>query len=128
MENNPQNQVISEKIITESAKKQALNPEETSKTNEGKGKKDEEPKVQNDDTGEENDSNKDDEKAIEKYKRNALKFIRVNDDYFKIIHRPDQTGKLYKSFLKISKSTITDDHKRGVLKYIDKYEDFIFIA
>ena len=53
MENNPQNQVISEKIITESAKKQALNPEKTSKTTEDKGKKDKEPKVENDDTGEE---------------------------------------------------------------------------
>ena len=46
MENNPQNQVISEKTITESAKKQALNPEKTSKTTESKGKEDEKPKVQ----------------------------------------------------------------------------------
>ena len=128
MENNPQNQVISEKIITESAKKQALNPEKTSKTTEGKGKEDEKPKVQNIVTDNANDSEIEDESIRAKRKEIAKKFLRINDDYFKIIYRPDQTGKLYKSFLRTSKTTITDDHTKAILKYIAKYEDFVFIA
>ena len=69
-----------------------------------------------------------DEKTKLRLKEVSKKFIRVNDDYFKIVFRPDQTGNKYKSFLKTNKGTIIDDYKNHILKYIPKYEDFTYIA
>ena len=61
-------------------------------------------------------------------KKIALDFIRVRDDYHKIVYRPDKSGKLFKDLLRLSKTTITDDHTKGILKYINKYDDFTLVA
>ena len=57
-----------------------------------------------------------------------MNFIRIRDDYYKIVKRPDKSGKLYKDLLRLSKTTITDDYTKGVLKYINKYDDFTLVA
>ena len=61
-------------------------------------------------------------------KNTALNFIRIRDDYYKIVLRPDKSGKLYKDLLRLSKTTITDDYTKGILKYINKYDDFTLVA
>ena len=61
-------------------------------------------------------------------KKIALDFIRIRDDYYKIVYRPDKSGKLFKDLLRLSKTTITDDHTKGILKYINKYDDFTLVA
>ena len=72
------------------------------------------------------DKNKADveDKKKKNLKRIALNFIRIRDDYYKIVLRPDKSGKLYKDLLRLSKTTITDDYTKGILKYINKYDDF----
>ena len=57
-----------------------------------------------------------------------MNFIRIRDDYYKIVLRPDKSGKLYKDLLRLSKTTITDDYTKGILKYINKYDDFTLVA
>ena len=61
-------------------------------------------------------------------KKTALNFIRIRDDYYKIVYRPDKSGKLYKDLLRLSKTTITDDYTKGILKHINKYDDFTLVA
>jgi len=58
---------------------------------------------------------------------NAKDYIRVGDDYYKKSLRPDKNGKLHSILIKRSKSTIVDDHKKIVLKKIEKYEDFVTV-
>lgn len=65
------------------------------------------------------------QQRIDKLKEKAKVFVRVGDDYYKIVHRPDKDGNLYKDYLKTSKTTITDDFSRSILKYIPKYDDFV---
>jgi Family of unknown function (DUF5906) len=78
------------------------------------------------------DLNNQEEKEDQEKKRNlrkiALHFIRVRDDYYKIVQRPDKSGKLYKDLLRLSKTTITDDYTKGILRYINKYDDFTLVA
>jgi hypothetical protein len=69
-----------------------------------------------------------DQEKRQNLRKIALQFIRVRDDYYKIVHRPDKSGKLYKDLLKLSKTTITDDYTKGILKYIPKYDDFTLVA
>ena len=68
------------------------------------------------------------EEKKRKLKQIALKYIRIRDDYYKIVFRPDKSGKLYKDLLRLSKTTITDDYTKGILKYINKYDDFTLVA
>ena len=68
-----------------------------------------------------------DEKVKQQLRTIAQKFIRIRDDYFKIVNRPDKTGKQYKDLLRLQKSTITDDFTKAILKYIQKYDDFTIV-
>lgn len=52
------------------------------------------------------------------------RFVRVGDDYYKEIFRPDKQGLLHRSYEKRSKQTIVDDFGRKAIKYIKKYEGF----
>jgi len=61
-------------------------------------------------------------------KKIANNYIRIRDDYYKIVYRPDKSGKLYKDLLKLSKTTITDDYTKAILKYIKKFDDFTLVA
>lgn len=70
----------------------------------------------------------DEAKKKQNLKKVALNFIRIRDDYYKIVLRPDKSGKLYKDLLRLSKTTITDDYTKGILKYINKYDDFTLVA
>ncbi|MFN8349437.1 MAG: DUF5906 domain-containing protein [Spirosomataceae bacterium] len=61
-------------------------------------------------------------------KNRSKHYIRVGDNYFKIVYRPDKEGKLFKDYLKLNKGTIIDDHTHGIIKYINKYDDFCMVA
>lgn len=74
------------------------------------------------------ESQDEDEIQRRNLKKIALNFIRIRDDYYKIVLRPDKSGKFYKDLLRLSKTTITDDYTKGILKYINKYDDFTLVA
>ena len=61
-------------------------------------------------------------------KQIALDYLRIGDEYYKIVFRPDKSGKLYKDTLKRAKTTITDDYSKAILKYIKKFDDFTLVA
>jgi hypothetical protein len=61
-------------------------------------------------------------------KKRSIDYIRVGDNYFKIVYRPDKEGKPFKDYLKLNKGTIIDDHTHGIIKYINKYDDFCMVA
>lgn len=61
-------------------------------------------------------------------KQDAKKFIRVGDNYYKIVSRPDKEGKPYKDYLKLNKGTIIDDHTHRIIQHIKKYDDFCMVA
>lgn len=93
------------------------------------------PKIEEIDDGDVEQEDDDDEVRREKKKRRlaelkkiALNFIRIRDDYYKIVHRPDRSGKKYKFLLRLAKSTITDDYTKSILQYIKKYDDFCLVA
>ena len=67
-------------------------------------------------------------KDIKELEQRAKNYIRVGDNYFKIVSRPDKEGKPYKDYLKLNKGTIIDDHTHGIIKYISKYDDFCMVA
>lgn len=68
-------------------------------------------------------------KARKKWlEENAKKFIRVKDDYYKTIYPPDKLGNTNKVLLRISKTTITDDYTKEIIKYIKKFDDFCLVA
>ncbi len=71
---------------------------------------------------------KEEEEKKKNLKQIALNFIRIRDDYYKIVYRPDKSGKLYKDLLKLSKTTITDDYTKAILKHIRKFDDFTLVA
>jgi hypothetical protein len=71
---------------------------------------------------------KEEEEKKKNLKQIALNFIRIRDDYYKIVYRPDKSGKLYKDLLKLSKTTITDDYTKSILKHIRKFDDFTLVA
>lgn len=75
-----------------------------------------------------NQDDADEAKKKEKLKKEAKKFVRIGDDYYKIVQRPDKEGKLFKDYLRLNKGTIIDDHSKGILKYIEKYDDFCMVA
>jgi hypothetical protein len=54
-------------------------------------------------------------------------FIRVGDEYYERIQKPDRTGKLVRSLEKRSKTTITDDYTRAAIRYIRKYKAFCLV-
>ena len=76
----------------------------------------------------ENDTDAESEAKKEKLKAAAKKYIRVGDNYYKIVYRPDKEGKPYKDYLKLNKGTIIDDYTQGIIKYIAKYDDFCMVA
>ena len=47
---------------------------------------------------------------------------------YKIVYRPDKTGRHNKDLLRLLKSTITDDYTKGIIKYISKFDDFVIVA
>lgn len=51
-------------------------------------------------------------------------YFRCGDDYYKHVEMPNQYGNLERRFLGRSKTTITDDHGKNILKHIPKYEAF----
>ncbi len=69
-----------------------------------------------------------DEATRSRLKRRAKNYIRIGDNYFKIVYRPDKDGKPIKDYLKLNKGTIIDDNTHGIIKYIDKYDDFCMVA
>lgn len=71
---------------------------------------------------------KDEKERIKDLKNVAQNYIRIRDDYYKIVFRPDKSGKLYKDLLKLSKTTITDDYSKAILKHISKFDDFTLVA
>lgn len=75
-----------------------------------------------------NQDDSDEAKKKEKLKKEAKKFVRIGDDYYKIVQRPDKEGKLFKDYLKLNKGTIIDDHSKSILRYIEKYDDFCTVA
>ena len=85
-------------------------------------------KTQSDIEVEETEKKANEEKRKENLKKVALNFIRIRDDYYKIVLRPDKSGKLYKDLLRLSKTTITDDYTKRILTYINKYDDFTLVA
>ena len=75
------------------------------------------------------DQEEKDKKARKKWlEENAKKFIRVRDDYYKTVYPPDKSGNTYKFLLKISKTTVTDDYTKAIIKFIAKYDDFCLVA
>lgn len=54
-------------------------------------------------------------------------FIRVGDDYYKNIFRPDKNRKLHRVLAKRSKTTVVDDIGGYLVKKISKYEDFVTV-
>jgi hypothetical protein len=80
------------------------------------------------DTDQNSNAAADDAATRERLKRRAKNYIRVGDNYYKIVYRPDKDGKPIKDYLKLNKSTITDDNTHGIIKYISKYDDFCMVA
>lgn len=54
-------------------------------------------------------------------------FVRIGDEYFERIQKPDRTGKLVDSLEKRSKTTITDDYTKAAIHYIRKYKAFCLV-
>ena len=86
------------------------------------------PVIENSDAQIAKEKEESEEKDLKNLKQVATKFIRIRDDYYKIVYRPDKSGKPYKDLLKLSKTTITDDHTKRILKHIPKYDDFALVA
>ena len=57
----------------------------------------------------------------------AAKYIRVGNDYYKIIQQPDAKKQLVEVIKGRNKATIVDDHGKDFCKHIKKYEDFCLI-
>jgi len=55
---------------------------------------------------------------------NELNYIRVGKDYFRIIHKKDRFGVVRKELKTTNRQTLIDDHGKGVLKKITKFDDF----
>lgn len=55
----------------------------------------------------------------------ACPYIRVGVDYFKVINRQDRYGITRRDLKRWSKDALVTDHKKGYLKSIPKYDDFI---
>lgn len=54
-------------------------------------------------------------------------FIRVGDDYFEIIYRPDKNGQPKRVLCPRKKGTIIDDYGKHVLQEIAKYKGFCLV-
>lgn len=81
------------------------------------------------DVSEANDGQKESEKESERLKTKAKVFIRVGDSYYKHVLQPGKNdGEFFKHLLKVSKTTITDDHSPKIIKHIYKYDDFVLRA
>lgn len=75
-----------------------------------------------------NDITQEDERTRKRLQKVAKNYIRVGDNYFKIVFRPDKEGKPFKDYLKLNKGTLIDDHTHGIIKYISKFDDFCMVA
>lgn len=84
--------------------------------------------LENLETSKENQTEAESEAIRLRLKRRSKNYIRVGDNYFKIVYRPDKEGKLFKDYLKLNKGTIIDDHTHAIIKYISKYDDFCMVA
>lgn len=56
--------------------------------------------------------------------KEAGNYARVGDHYYEHIEVPDKYNNLQKRWVRREKTTITDDHKKDILKHIPKYNDF----
>ncbi|MDB5243684.1 MAG: hypothetical protein JWP57_4309 [Spirosoma sp.] len=54
-------------------------------------------------------------------------YIRVGDEYFEHIQKPDRLGHLVPQYAKRVKSTITDDFGKGAIEHIAKYKAFALV-
>lgn len=75
-----------------------------------------------------NDVTQEDERTKKRLQKAAKNYIRVGDNYYKIVYRPDKEGKPLKDYLKLNKGTLIDDHTHGIIKYISKFDDFCMVA
>lgn len=55
-------------------------------------------------------------------------FVRVGDKYYKLVNRPDKSGRTQRLYVERQKGTITDDYGRKALKWVMKYEGFCCVA
>jgi hypothetical protein len=54
-------------------------------------------------------------------------YIRVGDEYFEKIQKPDKDGKLVTELEKRKRTTITDDYGKIALQYVKKYKSFCLV-
>lgn len=54
----------------------------------------------------------------------ASNYARIGDHYYELVEKPDMHGNLQSVWQKRDKTTITDDHKKEILKHIPKYNTF----
>lgn len=59
--------------------------------------------------------------------KTQVPFIRVANDYFKIIQKKNRYGVFVKTLKHFKKETITDDYGKALLKEIAKFDDFTII-
>lgn len=57
----------------------------------------------------------------------AGQYMRVGDDYFEHIQRPNEYGHIEPIYVPRQKTTITDDHTKSILKHIPRYKDFCIV-
>lgn len=54
----------------------------------------------------------------------ASNYARIGDHYYELVEKPDIHGNLQNVWQRRDKTTITDDHKKEILKHIPKYNTF----
>lgn len=54
-------------------------------------------------------------------------YIRVGDEYFEKIQKPDKDGNLVTELEKRKRTTITDDYGKSALQYVKKYKSFCLV-
>jgi hypothetical protein len=59
--------------------------------------------------------------------KKEVPFIRVGNDYFKIIYKKNRYGVSVKTLKHFKKETITDDYGKALIKDIPKFDDFTII-
>lgn len=75
-----------------------------------------------------NDYYKYDNDKLTKLFPEALKrFVRVGDEYYEELSKPDKIGNLERVFSPRKKNTITDDFGRDCIGSIKKYKDFCYV-
>lgn len=59
-----------------------------------------------------------------KLMKKDVPFIRVGNDYFKVLHKENRYGVKVKTLKPFARITLTDDYGKATLKDIPKYDDF----